>query len=200
MPSEKILVVDDSRVMREFIADYVLAANGYTPLSAENGQAGLEAARTHAPDLMIADMKMPGLSGIELAETLRAEKRNIPVILITAEGSEEVARQAMRAGVADYLVKPFESDELLQVMRRALELRRVRQEHEQAQAELAASNETLRRRLQELETLISVGRNVTAVLDLDQVLQNVVEAAVSLTSAEEGSLLLLDEHTSELTM
>jgi two-component system, OmpR family, phosphate regulon sensor histidine kinase PhoR len=186
--------------MRDFVVHYVLQPNGYQTLTAEDGAAGLGLARLVRPDVIVADMKMPGISGLEIAQTLQREGLNIPVILISAEGPEEVARQALRAGVADYLTKPFAADNLIEAIRRVLELAQARREPARTQSELTVVNAALLQRLKELETLVTVGRNVTSVLDLDQVLSNVVESAVSLTGADEGSILLLDERTQELTM
>ena len=200
MPAEKVLVVDDSREMRDLMVNYILRPNGFVTLVAENGSAGLNLARQAAPDLIIADMKMPEITGLELAQLLHREGLGIPVILVTAEGSEELAKLALRSGVADYIIKPFTEDELLGAVRRTLESMHSRREHVRMQAELSAAHQALLARHKELETLTSIGRNVTAVLDLDQVLAKVVEAAVSVTHAEEGSLLLLDEQTHELTM
>lgn len=200
MPAEKILVVDDSADMRDLVATYVLRPNGYETLTANDGRRGLELAREQFPDLIIADMKMPQMSGLDLTRALQDEGRDIPVILITAEGSEELARQALRTGIADYLIKPFDPDELLKAVRRTLALAHAKRENVRMQAELAAANASLTLRLKELETLAGVGRNVTSSLELDQVLAKVVEAAVNLTGAEEGALLLLDEQTDELVM
>src|ERR1041385_2685124 len=121
MPSEKILVVDDSFEMREFVADSILRLSGYETLKADNGLAGLELARQESPDLIIADVRMPKMTGLELAQSLQREKLKIPIILITAEGSEQLAREALRSGVADYFVKPFKTDELLTAVRRILD-------------------------------------------------------------------------------
>ena len=201
MSSEKILVVDDSREMRDFITHYVLRPKGYDILTAEDGASALGLARLLGPDLIITDLQMPEMTGIELVQTLVEEGRDIPAILISSDDPERrVTRQALRAGVADYLTKPFEPEELLDAVQRVLERTRARRERARLQAELSALNTSLIQRLKELETLASVGRNVTSVLDVDQVLSKVVEAAVSLTSADEGSLLLLDERTQELTM
>ncbi len=196
MPTETILVVDDAREMRDFIAAYVLRPQGYQVYTAENGTAGLQLFRSLNPDLIISDINMPDLTGFELARIVRDEQADLPVILITAEGSESVAREAMLAEVADYLSKPFDPQELLDAITRALQARRERA----GTTELASANDELKRRLKELEVLTSVAHNVTSMLDLDQVLSKVVEEAVSLTGAEEGSLLLLDQRTGELTM
>ncbi|MCC7361711.1 MAG: response regulator [Anaerolineales bacterium] len=200
MPGEKILVIDDSREMRDLMVNYILRPNGYNTLMAENGADGLTLARQAAPDLIIADMKMPQMTGLELAQIVIREGLGIPVILVTAEGSEELAKLALRSGVADYLIKPFSEEELLGAVRRTLSAAQSRRETVRMQAELAAAHQTALQRLKELETLANIGREVTAVLDLDQVLSKVVEAAVNLTGAEEGSLLLQDETAHELTM
>src|SRR5829696_2406043 len=121
MPSEKILVVDDSREMRELMINYILRPHGYTTLVAENGLAGLNLARQSAPDLIVADMKMPEITGLELAQTVLRENLGIPVILVSAEGSEELAKLALRSGVADYLIKPFGEEEFLGAVRRTLD-------------------------------------------------------------------------------
>jgi PAS domain S-box-containing protein len=200
MPSEKILVVDDSREMRDLIVNYILRPNGYTPLVADNGLAGMNLARQSAPDLIVADMKMPEMTGLELAQMVSRENLGIPVILVTAEGSEELAKLALRSGVADYIIKPFNEEELLGAIRRTLDAVQTLREHARMQGELAAAHQAAVQRLNELETLANVGRDVTAVLNIDQVLTKLVEAAVNLTGAEEGSLLLQDEQTRELTM
>lgn len=186
--------------MRDLMVNYILRPNGFTTLVAENGVAGMDLARQSAPDLIVADMKMPEMTGLELAQMVHREGLGIPVILVTAEGSEELAKLALRSGVADYIIKPFTEDELLGAVRRTLDSMHSRREHVRMQAELSAAHQSLLARHKELETLTSIGRNVTSVLELDQVLEKVVEAAVNVTHAEEGSLLLLDEQTHELTM
>jgi len=120
MPSAKVLVVDDAAHMREVVADYVLRPRGYAVLMAESGEQALEIAQQEPPDLIISDIKMPGLSGIDLIRAVHRDRPGLPVILITAEGSEHIAQQALRAGAADYFIKPFDLDELLHSVERAL--------------------------------------------------------------------------------
>ncbi len=189
MPSETILVVEDSAELRDFLADSLLRPLGYTVLTAADGQAGLQAAQDFKPDLIIADQNMPGLTGLALAGRARDAFGLPPVILITAEGSQALAQQALRARITDYLIKPFDADELLTAVRRALDWARGQQSH----TEFA-------QQLQDMQTLVAIGHSVTAVLDLDQVLSKLVSAAVALTDAEESALLLLDERTNELVM
>ncbi|MCC6190953.1 MAG: diguanylate cyclase [Anaerolineales bacterium] len=188
-----ILVVDDSRLIRDFFADSVLRPAGYTVLTAPEGTAGLRLAQSHRPDLIIADLQMPGLSGLELKSALAAAGDNTPVILITAEGSENIASQAMLAGVSYYLPKPVDVDVMLAAIGQALTVERLRRERAEA---LAA----LERRVHQLETLQTIGRALTASLDLDQVLVSVVEAAVRLTAADGGALYLLDDRGAQLAL
>ena len=193
MRDKKILVVDDSRDVRETIARLILRPAGYETLTANDGLAGLQIAREQRPDLIIADLQMPGLTGLQLKRTLTLEDISIPFILMTGEGSESIASEATLAGVAAYFPKPVDPDVLLIAVEQALKADRLRQER-------AAALQALEKRVQQLETLQAVGRTLTSTLDVDQVLSRVVEAAVKLTDAEEGSLLLLDENTGELTI
>lgn len=193
MAGNKILVADDSREVRETLAQYVLRPAGYEVVVTADGAEALKCVHEQKPDLVIADLQMPGLNGIQLKRALAIENDTTPLILITAEGSESIASQAIMAGVAGYLPKPIDPDVLLVTVKQALDAERTRRERAQAL-------QSLEKRLRELETLQTVGRALTATLDLDQVLSLVVDAAVRLTAAEEGSLLLLDESTGELTM
>jgi diguanylate cyclase (GGDEF)-like protein len=189
----KILVVDDSRHMRDFFADTVLRPAGYTVLQAHDGSAGLAAALENQPDLIIADLQMPGLTGIELKRALSAAGNNTPLILVTAEGSETIASEASLAGVVSYLPKPVDVDVMLAAIEQALTVERLRRDRDEA---LSA----LEKRVHQLETLQGMGRALTASLDLGQVLSYVVESAVRLTAASGGQLFLLDERSGQLQL
>jgi diguanylate cyclase (GGDEF)-like protein len=189
----KILVIDDGRDVRDFLSKSVLAGPDFEVLSAKDGATGLAMARDSGPDLIITDQYMPGSTGIQVITTLRAEGNDVPAILITGEGSEALAREAVRAGVSAYIIKPFDGDEMLAAIGRALR-------DVQRQREMSRLADDLTRRLHELEALSSIGQAITAQLDIDSVLSKVIESAVNLTRAEEGFVLLLDERTGELTM
>jgi len=200
MPPSLILIADDNRDIREFLEQAVLTPAGYHVRGVGDGMSALTLARELLPDLVITDVHMPGLQGLDLVRRLRQDRPTLPVILMTSEGSEQLAIEALRAGAADYLAKPFEAEQLLAAVGRALAEGKRWRSMEEEQAGARSSAEVLERRLQELETLSLIGRTVTAVLDLDVVLTTVVEAAVRLTGAEEGSLLLLDPKSGELYM
>jgi len=197
---ETILIADDSVEVRAFIEQTVLKPAGYTVYSVGDGMSALTLIRELQPDVVLTDQHMPSLKGLDLIRRVKRDLPMLPVILMTAEGSEALAVEAMRAGAVDYLVKPFDAEHLLAAVGRALAAARRGQDVLKLQAEARAGAQSLERQLHELEALAHIGRTVTAMLDLDQVLTTVVESAVGLTEAEEGSLLLLDEDSGELTM
>lgn len=187
----KILVVDDSRHMRDFFADSVLRPAGYTVLTATEGRAGLRMALEHRPDLIVADLQMPGLSGLELKRALADSGNTTPLILVTAEGSESIASQATLAGVAYYLPKPVDVEVMLAAIGQALGVERLRRERAEA---LAA----LEKRVGQLETLQGISRALTGTLEMDKVLVYLLEAAIRLTGADCAALYLLDERAGQL--
>ncbi len=189
MSSERILVADDSREVLDFLADYILRPAGYNVTTVEDGVAALKIAREQHPDLIIADLHMPGLTGLQLKRALATADKSTPFILMTAEGSEQIITESVIAGIVRYLPKPVDGEVMLAAVEQALEAQRARRQ--QAAYE---------KRVRDLETLQRIGRALTTSLDPDYVLSQVVEAAVSLTGAEEGSLLLLDEQSGELIM
>ncbi|MBN1439403.1 MAG: response regulator [Anaerolineales bacterium] len=131
MAGESILIVDDSRDIRILLEEDILPAMGFRVASAGDGQAGLEMAERFRPDLILLDMNMPRMSGLEMLAELRRRRSTAPAILMTAYGSEHVAIEAFRLGVRDYLVKPFTHDEILASIDRALnELRLARAQEE----------------------------------------------------------------------
>jgi len=200
MDDSLILVADDSQDIREFLAETVLPPAGYRVRAVGDGMSALTLIQDLKPALVITDQHMPNLTGLELTRRLHHDHPEIPVILITSEGSEQLAVEAMRAGASDYLTKPFKPDELLEAVRRSISGSRRWRNLEREQREAKNNTAKLKSRLQEFEALAQIGRNVTAMLDLDEVLTAVVEAAVELTESEEGSLLLIDEASGELYM
>ncbi|HUP41188.1 MAG TPA: sigma-54 dependent transcriptional regulator, partial [Vicinamibacterales bacterium] len=124
----KLLVVDDERSMRELLS-IVLRREGHAVTLAENGRAAIDHLERARFDLLISDIKMPDMTGVDV---LRAAKRIDPDILgimITAFASADTAIEAMRLGAHDYLSKPFDVDELKMKVRNALEQRQLRQEN-----------------------------------------------------------------------
>src|SRR5258708_17209636 len=189
---ERILVVDDSKENREFIIDYILKPNGFEVIEARDGVEGMELARIQSPDLILLDLQMPRLDGMGVLQALRRENLPIPVILMTFHGSEEIAIEVFRMGVRDYVKKPYTPEEMLTAIEGNLTETRLRKEKDALTSRLLNANRELHNRIKELNTLYSIGKSVTALLNPTQLLARVVEAATVVTSAELGSLLLVE--------
>lgn len=115
----QILVVDDERSMRDFLK-ILLTKEGHEVATAPHGEAGLQHLRASACDLVITDIRMPGVTGLELLETIKEEFPDLPVIMITAFASPNDAVQAMKFGAFDYISKPFNVDEIKSVINSAM--------------------------------------------------------------------------------
>jgi putative nucleotidyltransferase with HDIG domain len=151
MPKEKILVVDDEEAIREVIST-LLDAQCTT---ASNGKLGLEAFRKDTFDLVLSDIVMPEMDGLKLLGELRLDDPDVPVIMVTAMHDISIALEAIRAGAYDYILKPFEKDQLYLSVRRALEHRNLVLENRTYQSDLeqlvAERTQQLSIALQDLE-------------------------------------------------
>ena len=136
----RILVVDDERSMRELLA-IVLRREGYEVLLAENGRAAIDTLEREPVDLLISDIKMPDLSGVEVLRAAKKIDQDILGIMITAFASTDSAVEAMRLGACDYLSKPFDIDLLKMKVREKIENRHLRQENVLLKRTLGLSHE-----------------------------------------------------------
>ncbi len=123
-----VLVIDDEDIMRE-ILDALLTREGYQVRLASSGAEGIELARSMPFDAAIVDLMMPGLDGLATLDELRKIDEDLPVLMITAFASVETAISAMKHGAFDYVTKPFKNDEVLVVVRRAVERRQLKAEN-----------------------------------------------------------------------
>jgi len=191
--SETILVVDDGKDNRDFLAQHVLTPNGFQYMLAKDGAEGLQLALQERPDLILLDFQMPRLNGLQVLERLRAENVHIPVILMTLHGSEEIAINVYRLGVKDYVKKPYSVGEMLDAINRALSETRLRKERDDLTNRILSANQELQRRLQQFEILHQIGKRVTSSTDIESMLPQLVDAATRITEAEEGLLILLQD-------
>jgi len=119
MPRKSILVVDDEKPQRDILSD-ILGSAGYDVTPAASGEAAMKFAKERSFDLALTDLKMTGMDGIELLQHLLALDSSIIVILLTAHGTIDSAKEALRRGAFDYLQKPFDREQLLHTIKRAL--------------------------------------------------------------------------------
>ena len=115
-----ILIIDDDDQLRKSFLK-LLSEEGYTAKGAASGEAGLEIVRSQSPDLVIVDVRLPGMNGLETFEAIHALEPKLPVIIMTAYGTTETAIQATKMGAFDYILKPFDIPAMLTVIAQALE-------------------------------------------------------------------------------
>ncbi|MBU0969752.1 MAG: sigma-54 dependent transcriptional regulator [Proteobacteria bacterium] len=119
--NQTLLLIDDDPSLRR-VTEYNLSARGFTVLAADSGFQGLEFFKTHHPDLVVSDVKLGDMNGLDLLEHIKQESPDTPVIIITAFGSIEMAVQAMHKGAFTFITKPFDRDTLILSCEKALEL------------------------------------------------------------------------------
>jgi len=123
-----VLVVDDKEMLRDSVA-VTLQRAGFTVIGAADAQSALANISSRRPDCVVTDLKMPGMTGLELIEKIRHLDDELPIVLMTAFGTIETAVKAMKLGAFDYITKPFEGDELLVAVKRALEHAKLKREN-----------------------------------------------------------------------
>ncbi len=156
-PIRTVLVVEDEDSIRRVI-EFTLQEAGYAVLTAADGAAGLELATREGVDLIVSDVRMPGMDGVELLARVKAMNPDLPAVLLTAHGTIDTAVDAMKLGAFDFLTKPFERGQLLRVVEKALD-----------DASLRAENRYLRDVVRErfsFEHLIAGSRAMRAVTEM----------------------------------
>ncbi len=125
LPEKKqVLIVDDEPNLRKILSAQ-LSRDGYDVLTAEDGEQGLSLLREHHIDLVITDLKMPKVDGMTLLREALREDPDLPVVMITAHGTVDTAVEALKTGAFDYLTKPFDKDEVRQIVAKALKTRQL---------------------------------------------------------------------------
>src|SRR5438309_5037373 len=157
MPNGSILVIDDEAEIREGL-ELLLSSEGYSVTSAENGEAGLARLEAEPYDLLLLDVSLPDRNGLDLLRDIRPRDRDLPIVLITAYGSIDMARQAFKSGAQDYITKPWANHELLAQVALAVEGRRLREENVQLKRAL--------KQRYNFPNIIGKGERIVSVLDL----------------------------------
>src|SRR5215813_3302375 len=128
MPKSRILVIDDEAAIRDSLK-MTLEYEGYEFLGAATGQEGLALLEREGPDLVLLDVKMPGMDGLEVLDRIRALNDALPVVVVSGHGTISTAVEATKKGAFDFIEKPFASDRVLVSLRNALDQRRLRDEN-----------------------------------------------------------------------
>lgn len=174
---EKILIVDDSASVRGFLED-LMKEEGYRGTSVPHGEAALDFLRSNVVDLMLVDIKMPGLSGIELLKQVKALYPDLLVIMMTGYASLDSAREAILAGAGDYVFKPFRNEEILLSITNALEKIRIKRENV---------------RLKETVFLFNVSEAVASAVNSEALHDVILMSALSQTRSTRAALCAFDD-------
>jgi two-component system, OmpR family, phosphate regulon sensor histidine kinase PhoR len=194
---ESILLALDPSPVHQLL-ERALRAAGYQVISVHD-QAGLEKTLAESnPALMLIGEHLAERSGLKIGAQIMDRFPTLPVILFAERSNPELAPAALKAGLSDVLFPPVRTEDIVRSINQSkLRARRV---GDWVRQEVKHTTATLQKRIDELETLVKVSHSITGTLELDRVLSSVVSAAVDLSGAEEGHLLLLDEPSGELYM
>lgn len=192
---EKILLVESDPDISDLIARQALQPAGYRVEVVGDASSAIQQAVQMAPDLIIADINLPDLSGKDLIVALSSQGVETPLIIIAGEGEEEAIIQAFRLGATDYLLWPAREAEVVAAVERALKQVRESRARQRLDRQLKEANLELQRRVRELTTLFAVGKAVISITDQQLLFDKIVEGMVHVAEADFGWLLLRDEKT-----
>jgi DNA-binding NtrC family response regulator len=155
-----ILIVEDEAKMRRLL-ELNLGEDGFATLSASDAESGLKLLRESDVDLVVTDLKLPGMNGLEFLQAIKRQNAVLPVVVMTAFGSVETAVEAMKAGASDYVLKPFSLSEMRMVIRKELDVHKLREENRSLREALGKRYEhpnVVARSAKMQEVLATVGR------------------------------------------
>jgi DNA-binding response OmpR family regulator len=193
--TEQILLVESDPDISDLIARQALEPLGYKVTVAGEVSSAIKATVQSPPDLILANINLPGLSGKDLLSALASQGINAPVIMIAERGQEGDAIQAFRLGAADCLFWPARDAEVVAVVERALTQTRERQARLRVDQQLQVANQELQRKVRELTTILAVGKAVISITDQRQLFDRIVAGAMQVAEADMGWLMLRDETT-----
>jgi response regulator RpfG family c-di-GMP phosphodiesterase len=176
LETARILVVDDEKVIRDILADF-LTEEGYVVHAVEDGAQALEELHHRSYNLVLSDLKMPNLSGLELIQKISEESIPVLTVIMTGFGTVETAIEAMKKGAYDYVLKPFKVDEVIHIVQRGLDRQRL--QHENI-------------RLKDALSIYKISEAIATSLSVEKVLDLVLDATIDAVDADVVSLLLED--------
>ncbi len=176
-----VLVVDDEKVIREILADF-LTLEGFRVTTAADGVGALEQLDAEQFNMVISDLKMPNMGGLELLEQIQANHENVLTVIMTGFGTVETAIEAMKKGAYDYILKPFKVEEVVHIVHRGMEKQRLISENI---------------RLKEIISLHELSEELQATLSMGDVLISTLSAAIHNFSCDFAGIYLRDSSTGE---
>ena len=184
MQREKILIIDDEDIILRLSTDILTKAD-YEVRTTSDGYEGVKLLENERFDLLLTDIKMPDIDGIEVIRRVRTNNKEIPIIVITAHGTLDVAIDALRLGAHGFLLKPFAPAEMRSAVLEALEKTKLLQENI---------------RMRALMPLFEVSKEIISEIDSQRLLKLILDSAVKATRADIGYIFLMDEVSGKVGM
>lgn len=197
---EQILVVESDPDISDLIARQALKPLGYGVMVVGEAASAIQQAVQMPPDLILANLNLPGLSGKDLIAALTSQGINAPLIVVAKKGEEQSVIQAFRLGAVDALFWPAKDAEVVRVVERALQQTREARERHKLSRQLQVTNQELQRKVRELTTILAIGKAVISITDQRHLFDQIIEGALQVSEADIGWLMLRDEKTKTYLM
>jgi DNA-binding response OmpR family regulator len=197
---DRILLVENDPQISDIIARQTLKSIGYQVEVVEDASSAIKSSLHTPPDLIIADLNLPGLSAKDLLIALSSQGVNTPLLVIANKGQEQDIIQAFRLGAADYLLWPARDAEVVSVVERVLQPVHEIRARQQLDLKFSETNQELHRTVRELGAIVNVGRAVISVTDQHLLFQKIVDGAAQVAEADISWLLIRDEKRKTLLL
>jgi len=167
-----ILIIDDDPTLVDFLK-LLLESEGYETMDASDGISGLELVGKMSPQLVLLDYMMPNMHGLDVLRTVSRKYESSFVVMLTGKGSEEVAVECMKAGALDYVVKPFDNDRLLAVVRNAFRVRELEIEKRKLHEHMTQNMESWNEKRLEISRLLNQLQSIASNAESEEVIQQI---------------------------
>ena len=190
---DRILLIENDPKISDLISHQTLIPTGYSVDVVADSDSAVKQALLTPPDLIIADLNLPGLSAKDLLVALAAQGVNTPLLMIANKGQEQEIIQAFRLGAADYLLWPARDAEVLSAVERVLGRVHETRDRQRLDLKLSEVNQELHRKVRELTVLVNLGKAVTSTSDQRILFQKIVDGALQVSDAAIGWLLIRED-------
>lgn len=197
---DRILLIEHDPKISDLIARQTLIPVGYYVDVVADSSAAIKQALLTPPDLILADLNLPGLSAKDMLVAFAAQGINTPVLVIASQGQEQDIIQAFRLGAADYLLWPAREAEVLSAVERSLSRVHEVRDRQRLDLKLSEAKEELQRRGRELSTLLTIGKAVVSITDHRFLFRKIVDGLVQISEADMAWLLLRDEESKQFLL
>ena len=186
---DRILIVESDPLVADLISRQALQAAGFQTQVVNDATTAISRAIQANPDVLIANLNLPGLSGKDLMVALKSQGLDIPVIVLARKGQEADIIQAFRLGAVDTMIWPLQEPEIINVVERVLKSVRERKERDRLAQQLQHTNQELQLRVRELTTIFALGKAVTSITDQTLLFERILEGGARVSQADMGWIL-----------